>query len=55
LCAKATAAGLATSKTEKTNILSAFLNEVSAQRGKKLTAAQADLLGAYVQNVISAL
>jgi hypothetical protein len=37
------------------NQLNAFLNQVAAQRGKKLTNAQADLLTAYVQNILAQL
>jgi hypothetical protein len=34
--------------------LQAFINEVQAQRGKKITSETADLLIAYARNVIAA-
>ncbi|MCO6450242.1 MAG: thrombospondin type 3 repeat-containing protein [Caldilineales bacterium] len=39
--------------TAASNQLEAFINQVEAQRGKKLTDAEADMLIAYVQNVLA--
>ena len=37
------------------NQLGAFINQISAQRGKKIDAALADALTAYAQRIISAV
>jgi hypothetical protein len=42
-------------KTAAINSLNALINETRAQRGKKIPAIQADILIAFVQNVIAGL
>jgi hypothetical protein len=55
LCAKANAAAAASDATTASNILDAFINEVQAQRGRKIPPAIADLLIAFAQNAKLAL
>jgi hypothetical protein len=42
-------------KAGATSTLRALINETRAQRGKKIPATQADVLIAFVQNVIAGL
>jgi hypothetical protein len=55
LCAKSNAAAGAPSTAVAAHHLDAFMHEVEAQRGKKLTEGQADLLAAFAANAKSKL
>jgi hypothetical protein len=50
LCAKANNAASASSTSIAISLLDAFINEVNAQKGKKIPASIADMLIAYATN-----